>query len=132
MTSLWLNEVLIDRVEALPEAESAGIALTPPGNPGFPQMISPMTWEPTDGITAVFNSVTPGFFETLQIPMVVGRDFRWSDHDRAPPVAVLTHVLAVRLFPDRDPIGQRIRIGTQPYRQNLEVVGVVADARLTT
>ena len=39
-------------------------------------------------------------------------------------------LLAVRLFPDRDPIGQRIRIGTQPYRQNLEVVGVVADARL--
>ncbi len=121
---------LVERIEALPEADSAAIALTPPGNPGFPQMISPMSWAPTDGISAVFNSVTPGFFETLQIPVLVGRDFTWSDDGRAPPVAVVTRSLAARLFPDRDPIGQRIRIGTQPYRQNLEVVGVVADARV--
>jgi predicted permease len=121
---------LIDRVEALPEAESAGFTLGQPGYPGFPQMVSPMSWEPIDGVSAAFNSVTPGFFETLQIPVLVGRDFRWSDDGRAPPVAVVTHSLAARMFPDRDPIGQRIRIGTQPYRQNLEVVGVVADARV--
>ena len=121
---------LIERIEALPEAGSAAIALTPPGSPGFPWMISPMSWEPTDGISAVFNAVTPGFFETLQIPVLVGRDFRWSDDGRAAPVAVVTRSLAARMFPDRDPIGQRIRIGTQPYRQNLEVVGVVADARV--
>jgi predicted permease len=121
---------LIERIEALPETGSAAIALTAPGSPGFPWMISPMSWEPTDGISAVFNSVTPGFFETLQIPVLVGRDFRWSDDGRAPPVAVVTRSLAARMFPDRDPIGQRIRIGTQPYRQNLEVVGVVADAKV--
>jgi predicted permease len=121
---------LIERIEALPETNSAAIALTPPGNPGFPWMISPMSWEPTDGISAVFNSVTPRFFETLQIPVLVGRDFSWSDDGRAPPVAIVTRSLAARMFPDRDPIGQRIRIGTQPYRQNLEVVGVVADARV--
>ena len=121
---------LIERIAALPEADSAAIALTAPGSPGFPWMISPMSWEPTDGISAVFNSVTPGFFETLQIPVLVGRDFRWTDDGRAPPVAVVTRSLAARMFPDRDPIGQRIRIGTQPYRQNLEVVGVVADARV--
>lgn len=122
--------VLIDRVEALPEAESAGFTLGQPGYPGFPQMVSPMSWEPTDGVSAAFNSVTPGFFETLQIPVLVGRDFRWSDDGRAPPVAIVTRSLAARMFADRDPIGQRIRIGTQPYRQNLEVVGVVADARV--
>jgi ABC-type antimicrobial peptide transport system permease subunit len=38
--------------------------------------------------------------------------------------------LARRLFPDSGAIGQRIRIGTQPYRQDLEVVAVAADARL--
>jgi hypothetical protein len=121
---------LIERIVALPGADSAAIALTPPGSPGFPWMISPMSWEPTDGISAVFNSVTPGLFETLQIPVLVGRDFSWSDDGRAPPVAIVTRSLAARMFPDRDPIGERIRIGTQPYRQNLEVVGVVADARV--
>ena len=49
---------------------------------------------------------------------------------RAPRVAILTRSLAQRLFPGGDPVGQRLRIGTQPYRQNLEVVGVVADARV--
>jgi ABC-type antimicrobial peptide transport system permease subunit len=62
--------------------------------------------------------------------MLVGRAFTWSDDERAQPVAVVTRSLAARMFPDRDPIGERIRIGTQPYRQNLEVVGVVADARV--
>jgi hypothetical protein len=121
---------LIERVEAIPEVGRAGVALCPPGNPSFRQMISPMPWEGAQGVAAAFNSVTPGFFDTLDIPIVIGRDFSWTDHARAPRVAILSRSLASRLFPDRDPMGERIRIGTQPYRQDLEVVGVVADARL--
>ena len=120
----------LERVAALSDVEAAGIAQFPPGQPGFRQMVAPMALEPADGISAVFNSVTPGFFETLGIRTVVGRDFSWADHARAPRVAILTRTLADRLFPSRDPLGQRIRIGAQPYRENLEVVGVVADARL--
>jgi ABC-type antimicrobial peptide transport system permease subunit len=78
----------------------------------------------------VYTSIAPGYFDTLEIPMLVGRDFRWSDSDPSTQVTVVTRSLATRLFPDSDPIGQLIRIGTQPYLQNLEVIGVVADARL--
>lgn len=121
---------LIERLEALPEIEASGIAQAAPGQIGFRQVVSPMRWQPTDGISAVFNAVTPGFFKTLGVPVVVGRDFSWADHGRAPRVAILTRSLAQRLFPSGDPLGQRIRIGTQPYRQDLEVIGIVADARL--
>jgi ABC-type antimicrobial peptide transport system permease subunit len=100
-----------------------------PGSPSFKQMVSPMTWEPTDGIVATANSVTAGFFGTLGIRVIAGRGFAWTDHARAPSVAVLSDTLARRLFPGSDPLGQRIRIGTQPYRQSLEVIGIVADAR---
>ena len=121
---------LIDRVKALPDVEGTGLTSGQPGYPGFRQMVSPMAWEPADGVSAVYTSVTPGFFETLRIPMLAGRDFRWSDADPAKQVTVLTRSLATHLFSDSDPIGQLIRIGTQPYLQNLEVIGVVADARL--
>jgi ABC-type antimicrobial peptide transport system permease subunit len=88
-----------------------------------------MAWEPADGILAASNSVTTGFFRSLDLRVAAGRDFSWSDHARSPRVTVLSRALA-QLFPDRDPLGQRIRIGTQPYRQDLEVVGIVADARV--
>jgi predicted permease len=121
---------LIQRVKAMSGVANVSIALMGPGNPGFREMVSPMRWEATDGIAAVFNSVTPGFFETLDIRIVAGRDFSWTDHARAPRVAILSRALAERLFPDGAPLGQRIRIGTQPYRQDVEVIGIVADARL--
>jgi predicted permease len=122
--------VLLERVAALPGVSRVSISSMVPGSPSFKQMVSPMTWEATDGIIANSNSITAGFFGTLGIRMIAGRDIAWTDHARAPRVAILSDALARRLFPGGDPLGQRIRVGTQPYRQNLEVVGIVADARV--
>jgi putative ABC transport system permease protein len=121
---------LIERVEALPGVSSASISQMAPGSPSFKQSVSPMSWEPADGITSTANSVTTGFFQSLGIHIIAGRDFARTDTARAPRVAILSRALADRLFPDGPPLGQRIRIGTQPYRQNLEIIGIVADARL--
>jgi len=121
---------LIERVAALPGVSSVSVSRMVPGSPSFKQMVSPMAWTPSDGIVATANSVTTGFFKTLGMRIIAGRDFAWTDHPRAPRVAILSDALARRLFPDRDAVGQLIRIGTQPYRQNLEVVGIVADARV--
>ena len=122
--------ILLERVAALPGVSSVSVSRMVPGSPSFKQMVSPMTWEPTDGIISTANSVTTGFFGTLGIRIMAGRDFSWTDHARGPRVAILSEGLARRLFPDSDPLGQRIRIGTQPYRQSLEVIGIVADARV--
>src|SRR5262249_18443409 len=59
-----------------------------------------------------------------------GRDFTWQDYEKAPRVAILGLRLARRLFPTDDAIGQRVRIGKDPGRQNVEIVGVVSDASL--
>ena len=121
---------LLERVEALPSVSSATISRMAPGSPSFKWLVSPMLWEATDGVTSASNSVTPGFFRSLGIRIIAGRDFTWADHARVPRVAVLSRALAQQLFPEGGALGQWIRIGTQPYRQNLEVIGVVADARV--
>lgn len=85
---------------------------------------------PTAGLMAHAASVTPGFFYTLGISLMRGRDFDWSDDKDHPRVAILSRSLATRLFPSGDALGQRIRFSFVPEFQNLEVVGVVGDARL--
>jgi len=122
--------LLVERVSALPGVSSVSVSRMAPGSPSFKQIVSPMAWEPTDGITSTSNSVTPGFFQSLGVRVIAGRDFEWTDHARAPRVAILSAALARRLFPEGSGLGQRIRIGTQPYRQNFEVIGIVADARV--
>jgi hypothetical protein len=62
--------------------------------------------------------------------MLAGRDFNWRDHSRSRRVAVISQSLANRVFGGRTAVGQRIRIGITPENQDVEVVGIVADARL--
>lgn len=73
--------------------------------------------------------VSPGYFETLGVPLVAGRDFTWTDDRRQRDVAILSEGVARALFPGADAIGRRVRLGGQPDRF-LEVIGVVADAKL--
>ena len=73
--------------------------------------------------------VSPGYFETLSVSLVAGRDFTWTDDRRQRDVAVISNGLAGKLFPGADPIGLRVRLSGQPDRV-LEVIGVAADATL--
>ena len=75
--------------------------------------------------------VSPGYFETLSVPLVAGRDFTWTDDRRRRDVAVISEGVASALFPGADAVGRRVRLAGQPDRL-LEVIGVVADARLAT
>jgi len=72
---------------------------------------------------------SPGYFETLSVPLVAGRDFKWTDDRRQRDVAVISEGVARALFPGADAVGQRVRLGGTPDRL-LEVIGVVADAKL--
>ncbi|MGH9410650.1 MAG: ABC transporter permease [Vicinamibacterales bacterium] len=73
--------------------------------------------------------VSPGYFETLTVPLRAGRDFTWTDDSSQVDVAIITTGLAKALFSGADPIGRRVRLGGQSDRV-LEVIGVVADAKL--
>lgn len=75
--------------------------------------------------------VAPRFFETMGIPLLVGRDFTSSDREAAPRVALGNQTLARRLPGGRSPVGRRIRYG-EPPDGDTEIIGMVADARFAT
>jgi putative ABC transport system permease protein len=72
--------------------------------------------------------VTPGFFTTLGIPLLRGRDFTERDGGDAPPVLVVNQAFARRFFPGEEVIGRRIRPGAGRTPVVREIVGVVGDA----
>ena len=74
--------------------------------------------------------VSPGFFDTVGAPVVAGRDFRWTDAGGTAAVAIVNESLAAALFPGGDAIGRRIRLGTDPRRASVEIVGVTRDVTI--
>ena len=84
------------------------------------------TFAPDEPNLAYFKSVAPGYFQTLGIPLVAGRDLREQDRlEDAPPVAIVNERFARHYFPDRDPLGQEVQSGRRLTSQR--IVGVVAD-----
>jgi len=75
-----------------------------------------------------FNTVGPRFFETMGIPLVLGRMIGPEDMPAAPKVAVINETLARSYFADSNPIGRRIG-GDEKASGDIEIVGVVGDAR---
>jgi len=75
-----------------------------------------------------FRRVSPGYFEAMRIRVMRGRAFQPTDTEGNPLVAVISESFARRYWPDRDPIGRRIKRGAaaSPWA---EIVGVVADVR---
>jgi len=71
---------------------------------------------------------TPGYFATLGVPVIKGRDFTEADIDSAPLVAVVNEALARASFPAGDAIGHRIRCGFD-RPEFMEIVGIVANVR---
>lgn len=72
--------------------------------------------------------VTPGYFETLQIPVLEGRSFRDLDGPNTQPVVVVNQTFARKFFRGEDPVGKYIKRNNA----NLSIVGVVADTLLSS
>jgi predicted permease len=71
------------------------------------------------------NVVGPGFFTTLGVPILAGRDFADSDTETSPHVGIINEQFANRFFPNRNPLGRII--GTEDGKYQMTVVGVVKD-----
>jgi putative ABC transport system permease protein len=75
-------------------------------------------------------AVSPGYFQTMGIPLLRGRDLSFSDASEGPGVVVVNRTLAEREWPGQDPIGRRIAMGPADNADSwLTVVGVVGDAQ---
>jgi len=120
---------LLDRLQAMPGVQSVGFSRL------FPRLTSEsanqavqLLGEEVSDIRAVLETTSPGFFDTVGIPLRDGRFHSWNDRQTTQPVAIVSERLATALSPDRSPVGRRIRIGGDAANQNLLIVGVVGNA----
>jgi len=74
---------------------------------------------------------TPGFFETMQIPVVLGRAFDDRDRPGSPPVAIVSEAYVKTYFSGQNPLGRHIVIRRRPMAEDrhVEIVGVAANLR---
>jgi macrolide transport system ATP-binding/permease protein len=84
----------------------------------------------TAGQTALANVVGPGFFQTVGIPILRGRDFTSLDTEARPLVAIVSETMAKQFFPGDDPLGKRFSTGgTNAAGQWTEIVGIARDSK---
>ena len=78
----------------------------------------------------LIRSISPGYFRTLGIPLLSGRDFTEQDKVDSPFVVILSNSTAKKLFPNENPIGHQMLFGTDNGNGlQAEIVGVVGDVR---
>jgi hypothetical protein len=77
------------------------------------------------------NRLTPGWFETLRIPLLAGRDFRPDDREGSPEVTIVNDTLA-RQFWGGDAVGKRLRVPGSRGDRILQVVGIARDSKYWT
>jgi predicted permease len=106
----------------------------------YPAYLGSMTGIPMDTVSvgagaaapALSDWVTPGFFDVYSITRLRGRDFTWADDAKAPRVAIVNDALARRLAPSGEVIGRRAAIVSGAATTNVEIIGVVANAAVTS
>jgi predicted permease len=119
---------LARRARTLPGVESAAVAGKLP-LAGLSQM-APVAFEGVDppsdrtGFTLANQSVSPGYFRTVGMPLLEGRDFTDADGPDSRPVVVVNQALADRMWPGRSALGRTVQTPGTTW----EVVGVVATA----
>jgi putative ABC transport system permease protein len=126
----------LERVRAIPGVRSAGAVLSLPINYGisgrFGFSIEGYTPpEEDNGPIAGYQVASAGYFETLGIPVIRGRDFTELDDAEAPSVALINQALAELYWAGEDPIGRRITFD-DPEGEDVDwatIVGVVGNTR---
>jgi predicted permease len=84
---------------------------------------------PDTNTSAAFNGVTPGFFQTMGIPVLAGREFTRADTATGPKVAVVNQVFAKKFNLGDNPVGKRFKLGGDADPFDIEIVGLARDAK---
>jgi predicted permease len=75
------------------------------------------------------NSITPGYFATLGVPLVAGREFTVQDTAKSQKVAIINESLARHYFGETNPVGRRMKFGAGNSPLDMEIAGVVKDSK---
>jgi predicted permease len=122
-------QALIDEVRSVPQVEAAAATTN--------ILIGGGSWtlgvkaSAVQGAWSKFTWVSPGYFETVQTPLLAGRDFNASDSASSPKVVIVNETFARRYFPGANPIGQTFRSVQEPgYPEaEYEIVAICKDTR---
>jgi len=126
-----LKAKIQDAVESVPGVSGAARVNRMPGtgNAGSHSFVRPERPRPTGPEPdAYYREISPGYFRTLGIALLGGRDFGAEDVPGAAPVVIVNRALQQRYFPDEDAVGRSIRLVSSDVP--LTIVGVVADQTL--
>lgn len=119
---------LLSRLQLIPGVTSAALSdwvplsLTRGSTDAFPEGYVP---RPHESMEVRRASATGGYFQTMKIPLLQGRDFMIDDSEDAPRVAIVDQTMANHFWPGQFPIGKRMRI----YNSWVTVVGVVRNIK---
>jgi len=123
---------LLERLRATPGVVHAAFAAVPilSGDEWDSSMsVEGHTFKDGEDMQAFMNALSPGYFETMKIPIIEGRDFRPSDVKKDRQVAIVNRRFAEHFFPGKSAVGKRIGQGGGPKTKlTTEIIGVVADA----
>ena len=127
---------LEQRVRALPGVQSVGATQSVPLGSGVRYFMSmdsqerPVETSTEDRPDVAYFQITPEYFQALGTPILKGRAFTDQDDAQHPPVAIISEQAVQYYFPNQDPVGKNIRLGSPDrWGQWISVVGVVPDVR---
>lgn len=130
-TARFFDE-LLPHLASLPGVERAAVTLTPPAFPfGWRNMLTirdrPMPENERPSVSYVV--VSPGYFETLGIPVLAGRTFTGADNVEEARTLILNRTAADRFWPDTSPLGAMVLGSPDDDDSWMRVIGVVEDVR---
>jgi putative ABC transport system permease protein len=125
---------LLERVRALPGVKGAAVAselfLSNTPSSGTFTLEDRPPFPPSEQIEATTDTVSPGFFETMQVPLVRGRFLDSRDRDGGARAVVINETFANKYWPNQDPVGKRMVFGSPGERNPwITIVGVAGDMR---
>ncbi|HEX8140371.1 MAG TPA: ABC transporter permease [Pyrinomonadaceae bacterium] len=127
------HEQLLPRIESLPGVKGAGTVSVLPllgGNTTRLLVEGRPAPPPGEELEANFREVSTGYFRTMGVPLIAGRNFTERDKVGTPEVVLINQTMAHRLFPGENPVGQRLNFASMQVK-GLEIVGVVGDEKVT-
>jgi predicted permease len=124
-----LRQNLLDRIRVLPGVRSVGAGWAMPLGDVFSGGAIEIEGQPRPAdwtrMEAQYNAVSTDYFRTLGISLLAGREFTEDDREGSEPVVIVNDVFRHRYLVGVEPIGQRIRSGSE----SMSIVGVVGDVR---
>jgi putative ABC transport system permease protein len=122
----------VDRLRTLPGVESVAAAGRLPllgFNQGSSYQVEGQNLSPKDWVSADVRIITPGYFRTIGIPLIAGRDYTETDTANSPLVAVVNAEFARRYWPNQGAVGHKLQMFPQTTVWR-EIIGVVGDVKL--